>query len=99
MKTLATCLMALTCLALPVAAQEADDPELIFKNTTVWRMLSPDAKLSTYVIDDPGLKVWPAISPCLKLAAGAGWAGFAEETFRNVDFLPSGGTHQHQGQI
>ncbi len=34
-------------------AQEADDPELIFKKTTVWRLLSPDAKLATYVIDDP----------------------------------------------
>ena len=40
-------------LATPALAQEADDPELIFKKTTVWRLLSPDAKLATYAIDDP----------------------------------------------
>ena len=47
--------LALTGLAvsLPLAAQETDDPELIFKKTTVWRMLSPDAKLATYALDDP----------------------------------------------
>ena len=34
----------------PASAQE---PELIFKKSTVWKFLTPDDKLATYVIDDP----------------------------------------------
>lgn len=37
-------------IAAPVRAQE---PELIFKKSTVWKFLTPDDKLATYVIDDP----------------------------------------------
>ena len=56
----AVALIAATLLlAAPAVAQEADDPELIFKNTTVWRVLSPDAKLATYAIDDPGVEEDP----------------------------------------
>ena len=36
--------------ALPAAAQE---PDLIFKKSTVWRALTPDDKLAVYGIDDP----------------------------------------------
>ncbi|MCA0425238.1 MAG: CreA family protein [Proteobacteria bacterium] len=36
--------------AAPVAAQDA---ELIFKKSTVFKLLTPDDKLATYVIDDP----------------------------------------------
>ncbi|WP_316861225.1 CreA family protein [uncultured Cohaesibacter sp.] len=34
-------------------AQASDDPELIFKKSTVWKLLTPDHKLATYAIDDP----------------------------------------------
>lgn len=37
-------------LAGPVAAQE---PDLIFKKSTVFKLLTPDHKLATYGIDDP----------------------------------------------
>jgi CreA protein len=30
-----------------------DDPDLIFKKSTVWRALTPDDKLAVYGIDDP----------------------------------------------
>ncbi|MEM6616256.1 MAG: CreA family protein [Pseudomonadota bacterium] len=30
-----------------------DDPDLIFKRSTVWKFLTPDHKLATYGIDDP----------------------------------------------
>ncbi|HRK24191.1 MAG TPA: CreA family protein [Beijerinckiaceae bacterium] len=36
--------------ALPAAAQE---PDLIFKKSTVFKLLTPDDKLATYGIDDP----------------------------------------------
>ena len=37
-------------LALPAAAQE---PDLIFKKSTVFKLLTPDHKLATYGVDDP----------------------------------------------
>ncbi|MCA0432481.1 MAG: CreA family protein [Proteobacteria bacterium] len=79
MKKFAAALLALACLAAPVAAQEADDPELIFKKTTVWRMLSPDAKLATYVIDDPNVQGVACYFTVPEIGGWVGWAGFAEE--------------------
>lgn len=79
MKKFAAALFALAYLAAPVAAQEADDPELIFKKTTVWRMLSPDAKLATYVIDDPNVQGVACYFTVPEIGGWAGWAGFAEE--------------------
>jgi CreA protein len=61
------------------AAQEADDPELIFKKTTVWRMLSPDAKLATYAIDDPLVEGIACHFTVPEIGGWSGWAGFAEE--------------------
>ena len=31
----------------------ASEPDLIFRKSTVWKMLTPDDKLATYGIDDP----------------------------------------------
>lgn len=31
----------------------AEEPDLIFRKSTVWKMLTPDDKLATYAIDDP----------------------------------------------
>lgn len=72
---------ALLAIALPPAAgaQEADDPELIFKKTTVWRALSPDAKLSTYVLDDPLVAGVSCYFTVPEIGGWSGWAGFAEE--------------------
>lgn len=60
-------------------AQEADDPELIFKKTTVWRMLSPDAKLATYALDDPLVQGVACHFTVPEIGGWKGWAGFAEE--------------------
>jgi CreA protein len=76
----AVALIAATLLlAAPAVAQEADDPELIFKNTTVWRLLSPDAKLATYAIDDPGVEGVACHFTVPEVGGWKGWAGFAEE--------------------
>ena len=41
-------LMVVLGLTVPALAQElADDPQMIFQKTTVWRMLSPNATLDT----------------------------------------------------
>jgi CreA protein len=53
MRQLALAAALIAAMTTTAHAQGADDPELIFKKTTVWRMLSPDAKLATYALDDP----------------------------------------------
>jgi CreA protein len=72
--------LILACLAaLPASAQEPDDPELIFKRTTVWRMLSPDAKLATYAIDDPLVQGVACHFTVPEIGGWTGWLGWAEE--------------------
>lgn len=75
-------LTAFTLLAIGAAsslAQSADDPTLIFKKNTVFHLLSPDAKLATYVIDDPGVIGVACYFTVPEIGGWAGWAGFAEE--------------------
>lgn len=48
--TLALLFAALAVVAAPAQAQE---PDLIFKKSTVFKLLTPDDKLATYAIDDP----------------------------------------------
>lgn len=60
-------------------ARAQDDPELIFKKDTVWRALSPNAKLSTYVIDDPQIEGVSCYFTVPEVGGWKGWAGFAEE--------------------
>jgi len=49
--------VALAALALAtglaVAPVQAQEPDLIFRKSTVWKFLTPDDKLATYGIDDP----------------------------------------------
>ena len=45
---------ALAALAAPALAQ--DDPELIFRKSTVFKLLTPNDKLATYAIDDPDVE-------------------------------------------
>jgi CreA protein len=79
MKFLAAAALAFLVSSATVFAQEADDPELIFKKTTVWRLLSPDAKLATYVLDDPGVSGVSCYFTVPEVGGWSGWAGFAEE--------------------
>jgi CreA protein len=79
MKKITAAFLTVASLTAPACAQQADDPELIFKKTTVWRMLSPDAKLATYVIDDPNVKGVACYFSIPEIGGWAGWAGFAEE--------------------
>jgi len=79
MRHLAITAAFILSLAAPGLAQEADDPELIFKKTTVWRMLSPDAKLATYALDDPLVEGVACHFTIPEIGGWKGWAGFAEE--------------------
>ena len=50
---LARMALALTLTIGAVTGAAAQDPDLIFKKSTVWRALTPDDKLAVYGIDDP----------------------------------------------
>jgi CreA protein len=66
---------ALVC-ALPAAAS---DPDLIFRKSTVFKLLSPDDRLATYGIDDPAVE---GIACHFTVPEKGGWSGalgFAEE--------------------
>ncbi|MBA4788197.1 MAG: CreA family protein [Rhizobiales bacterium] len=46
-------LAALICAGLSTSAVAAQEPDLIFRKSTVWKFLTPDDKLAVYGIDDP----------------------------------------------
>ena len=82
MKSFLRILVAVTFFAastVSALSQAADDPTLIFKKNTVFHLLSPDAKLATYVIDDPSVDGVACYFTVPEIGGWAGWAGFAEE--------------------
>ncbi len=73
----ATSLLLLVVLAVPAAAQE---PNLIFKKSTVWKFLTPDHKLATYGIDDPLVDGVACHFTVPEKGGISGMFGVAEET-------------------
>src|SRR5665811_1976828 len=67
----------LVVLVTPLRA--AEDPDLIFKKTTVWKLLSPDHKLATYAIDDPVVEGVACHFTIPEKGGWSGWLGVAEE--------------------
>ena len=70
-------LLVLAILATPAAAQE---PNLIFKKSTVWKFLTPDHKLATYGIDDPLVDGVACHFTVPEKGGISGMFGVAEET-------------------
>lgn len=60
-------------------ASAAGEPDLIFKKTTVWKLLSPDHKLATYAIDDPIVEGVACHFTIPEKGGWSGWLGVAEE--------------------
>ena len=63
----------------PQVLAQSDGPQLIFKKPTVFRLLSPDAKLAVYAIDDPGVEGVACHFTVPEIGGWKGWAGLAEE--------------------
>ncbi len=61
------------------AALAAEQPDLIFKKTTVWKFLSPDHKLATYGIDDPVVDGVACHFTVPEKGGWTGWIGLAEQ--------------------
>ena len=72
-------LLLAALIALPGPALAGDDPDLIFKQTTVWKFLSPDHKLATYALDDPVVEGVACHFTVPEKGGWKGWLGLAEE--------------------
>ena len=75
---LAFCVLA-AALAAPVMARAADDPDLIFRKSTVFHWVSPNDKLATYAIDDPVVDGVACHFTVPEKGGFKGWVGVAEE--------------------
>ncbi len=64
----------------PSLASASDDPELIFKRSTVWHFLTPDHKLAVYAIDDPVVDGVACHFTLPEKGGVKGMFGLAEET-------------------
>lgn len=73
-------LLVLLALLVPIGVAAAnDDPDLIFKKSTVWKFLSPDHKLAAYAIDDPVAKNVACHFTVPEKGGWTGWIGLSEE--------------------
>ncbi len=63
----------------PGAALAADEPDLIFKRSTVFKWISPNDKLATYALDDPGVDGVACHFTVPERGGFKGWLGLAEE--------------------
>jgi CreA protein len=57
----------------------ADDPDLIFKRSTVFKWLTPNDKLATYGLDDPDVEGVACHFTVPERGGFKGWIGVAEE--------------------
>jgi len=60
-------------------ARSADEPDLIFRRSTVFKLLSPNDKLATYGIDDPEVEGVACHFTVPEKGGIKGWLGLAEE--------------------
>jgi CreA protein len=68
---------ALLALANPLRA--ADEPDLIFRRSTVFKWLTPNDKLATYGLDDPEVEGVACHFTVPERGGLTGWLGVAEE--------------------
>jgi CreA protein len=66
-------------LGLASPARAADEPDLIFKRSTVFKWLTPNDKLATYAVDDPDVEGVACHFTVPERGGIKGWLGVAEE--------------------
>ncbi|NEW86790.1 MULTISPECIES: CreA family protein [Rhodopseudomonas] len=77
-KSGALALLALAAVGVSTAAA-ADDPDLIFRRSTVFKLLSPNDKLAVYAVDDPEVQGVACHFTVPERGGFKGWLGLAEE--------------------
>jgi CreA protein len=70
-------LALLLCSSSPAGA--ADEPDLIFRRSTVFKLLSPNDKLATYGVDDPEVEGVACHFTVPEKGGIKGWLGIAEQ--------------------
>ena len=78
-KTVINACIIAACALLAVPAAANDDPDLIFRKSTVWKMLTPDDKLAVYGMDDPAVDGVACHYTTPERGGVAGMFGVAEE--------------------
>jgi len=71
--------VALTATCVVYPAHSADEPDLIFKRSTVFKWVSPNDKLATYGLDDPEVEGVACHFTVPEKGGFKGWIGVAEE--------------------
>src|SRR5258707_8807220 len=61
-------------------AMAADEPDLIFRRSTVFKWLSPNDKLATYGVDDPEVEGVACHFTVPERGGVKGWLGLAEKS-------------------
>ena len=72
------CFAALTISS--AAARAGDDPDLIFRESTKFRLFTPNDKLATYAIDDPSVEGVACYYTLPEKGGVSGSLGLAEQT-------------------
>jgi CreA protein len=78
-RVLVLCVAAAAPIALAAAVRAADEPDLIFKRSTVFKWLTPNDKLATYGLDDPEVAGVACHFTVPERGGLKGWIGVAEE--------------------
>jgi CreA protein len=78
-RVLAICGAVLAPVALAIPLYAADEPDLIFKRSTVFKWLTPNDKLTTYGLDDPEVDGVACHFTVPERGGLSGWIGVAEE--------------------
>jgi CreA protein len=60
-------------------SKAADEPDLIFRRSTVFKLLTPNDKLATYGLDDPDVEGVACHFTVPERGGVKGWLGVAEE--------------------
>jgi catabolite regulation protein CreA len=76
---LPSAVMAFALMFIGSAAHSADEPDLIFKRSTVFKWLTPNDKLATYGLDDPEVDGVACHFTVPERGGFKGWVGVAEE--------------------
>jgi CreA protein len=72
-------LIAAAFASLAFSARAADEPDLIFRRSTVFNLLSPNDKLGTYGLDDPVVDGVACHFTVPEKGGWKGWLGLAEQ--------------------
>jgi CreA protein len=72
-------MISLAAAVLAAPAHAADEPDLIFKKSTVFHWVSPNDKLATYGLDDPTVEGVACHFTAPERGGFKGWIGVAEE--------------------